>query len=1016
MRKFYTLLFFICFCSLHSFSQAPVPAVQKAKLLNPVKPVVVYAKPNDAGQAQRIGNINEREEREDLVQHDVPRNIIAPHFPDPVWQKEAGLAVNTISVLHQFDGFNYTNVNPPDPSGDVGIDRVVTSTNGSSGTGGTKFAVYDKNGNVISASVSFNNIVTPTLTGGSGDPIILFDEASQRWFISEMVSGFFRIYVSQTSNPIGAYFRYIIPSSGTGIPDYPKYGIWNNKLVITTNQVAPNSNTYVLDKNSLVAGTTVTPVTFMTNRPSGYALQNTGPADVDGSLLPDANSKAIILRHRDDEINPGTPDNTKDFIEYWELDINFANPGSSTMTGPIRIDIAEFDTQLCGLAFVGCFEQPGTTTRLMPIREMMMYRVQYRRFPTHESIVLNFVTDVSGTDRGGIRWVELRKTTGSWFKYQEGTFAPNDGLNRWMGSIAQDKFGNIAMGYAVSSSTKFPSLRITGRKAGDPLGVMTEPETEVAVGTNRSLSIRWGDYFHLALDPISDEDFWMNGMYSTGTQDWRTRVAHFKFNNCLNPFNSSATTNNNVTCFGGSNGSITATPLGGTAPFSYQLNGGTPQSSGTFNGLAAGNYTITVTDAAGCSSNAAATVTQPLQISINKTIQQVLCNGASNGIITINASNTTGAVTYQLNANPPQTSNVFNNLAAGTYIVTVRDGNNCFNTDTITVTQPAAISSAETKTDVACFGGNNGSVTIIAAGGTSPYQYRIGTGALQTSNVFNNLSAGNYNITIVDANNCSFSKSVAINQPAALTNTPAALSAKCFGEASGSITINASGGVAPYQYRVGSGTLQAANVFNSIAAGSYNVIVRDANGCETTQSVTVNQPSQINAAVNATNPEAANRFKGSLKIDNVTGGTAPYQFAINGGAFQTGNDFSKEYILGQNTITVKDANGCTITLNRLMEQVVTDDTWKSFTKLYPNPNFGNFYLEIRGIKADQNFQVQVFDAKGALVQRFETGSSANGYYLKQLNMDALNAGVYTMKIVSLKNKGELLQKFVVSNR
>jgi hypothetical protein len=242
------------------------------------------------------------------------------------------------------------------------------------------------------------------------------------------------------------------------------------------------------------------------------------------------------------------------------------------------------------------------------------------------------------------------------------------------------------------------------------------------------------------------------------------------------------------------------------------------------------------------------------------------------------------------------------------------------------------------------------------------------------------------------------------------------LSAKCFGEASGSITINASGGVAPYQYRVGSGTLQAANVFNSIAAGSYNVIVRDANGCETTQSVTVNQPSQINAAVNATNPEAANRFKGSLKIDNVTGGTAPYQVAINGGAFQTGNDFSKEYILGQNTITVKDANGCTITLNRLMEQVVTDDTWKSFTKLYPNPNFGNFYLEIRGIKADQNFQVQVFDAKGALVQRFETGSSANGYYLKQLNMDALNAGVYTMKIVSLKNKGELLQKFVVSNR
>jgi hypothetical protein len=247
--------------------------------------------------------------------------------------------------------------------------------------------------------------------------------------------------------------------------------------------------------------------------------------------------KQLFFVTGDDEINPGTPDNTKDFIEYWELDINFSTPSSSTMTGPIRINIAEFDTQLCGLAFTGCFGQPGTTQTLMPIREMMMYRVQYRRFATHESIVLNFVTDVGG-DRGGIRWCELRKTTGTWALYQEGTFAPADGLNRWMGSIAQDKHGNIALGYAVSSTTKFPSLRITGRKASDPLGVMTEAEMEVATGTNSSTSNRWGDYFHMAVDPVTDENFWFNGMYSTGGVLWRTRVAHFKFNNCLNPFNS----------------------------------------------------------------------------------------------------------------------------------------------------------------------------------------------------------------------------------------------------------------------------------------------------------------------------------------------------------------------------------------------------------------------------------------------------------------------------------------------
>jgi hypothetical protein len=137
-----------------------------------------------------------------------------------------------------------------------------------------------------------------TQTGGSGDPVILFDNQSSRWFISEMVGGAFRIYVSQTPNPIGAYFQYIVPSSGTGIPDYPKYGIWNDKLVITTNQTPPNSNTYILNRANMAAGSPVTPIAFMTDRPAGYALQNTGPADVDGPLNPDANSKAIILRHR----------------------------------------------------------------------------------------------------------------------------------------------------------------------------------------------------------------------------------------------------------------------------------------------------------------------------------------------------------------------------------------------------------------------------------------------------------------------------------------------------------------------------------------------------------------------------------------------------------------------------------------------------------------------------------------------------------------------------------------------
>jgi hypothetical protein len=1002
-------LFLICAFSVKA--QKLESTTVKAKLLPTVKPVTIVPRVITPEEEKLMNEKREDKDRDDLRGRDTVKfRKNAPAFDkDPVVQQNYALrSVNQVSILNQFDAFNYQNVNPPDPSADAGLTQYITSTNG----GSTLFAIYDKNGVLVQNNITFQSL--GTLGAGVGDPIILFDAQNNRWMIAEMGNSNLRIYFSQTSNPQGSYSQYSIPTGS--LPDYPKYGFWNDKLIITSNQ-GSGQNVYVLNKTNMIAGTPVTPITFFTARMSGFGFQATTPADVDGSAVPDASAPPVILRHRDDErVGSGTPDNTQDWLDYWNLNINFTTPASSTITGPISIGVAEFDSDLCGLTSFNCFPQPGTSTTLDPLREVLMYRVQYRRFPGYESMVMNWVTDVTGANVGGVRWTELRKTSGNWLKYQEGTFAPNDGLSRWMGSISQDKHGNIAMAYCVSSSTKFPSLRLTGRKLGDPLGQMTEPETEFATGTNRSTSNRWGDYQHMSVDPVTDENFWFTGLYGTSNVNWKTRVVHFKFNNCLNPFNSSASTNQNATCFGGNNGQITVTNTGGTGPFTYQLNGGTPQNNNVFTGLAAGTYTITVNDATGCSAIASATVTQPLQIGINKSIQNVLCNGASNGTITITATNTVGAVTYQLNSNPPQNSNIFNNLAAGNYNITVRDANNCSRTDTVTVNQPVAINASETKQNVSCFGGNNGSITINATGGTGTYQYRIGSGALQSSNTFNNLTAGNYNITILDANNCSFVRVVSITQPAVLTNAPVSENAKCFGEASGKITVTAGGGTAPYQYKIGaSGTLQTSNAFNNLAAGNYNIVVRDANGCETTQTVTVGQPNAVTANLNAVNPDASNRFKGTLVVQG-TGGVAPFQYAINGGAFQSSGDFSKDYILGQNTITIKDANGCTTVLNRLMEQVVTDDTWKAFTKLYPNPNFGDFYLEIRGIRTDQNFQVQVFDAKGAQVQQFQTGASASGFYLKQLNIQVLSAGMYTMKIVSQKNKGELMIKFVVSNK
>ncbi len=991
-------------------AQRSVPKITNVILLPPVKPKLVTTRVITA-EEEAFLNSRHEEDRKDLKGRDtVTFRKKAPAFDkDPVVQQNYTLrSINQVTVLNQYDAFNYQNVNPPDPSGDAGVDRYITSTNG----GSTLLAVYDKAGTLIQNNITFQSL--GTLGAGVGDPIILFDEQSSRWFIAEMSNSSLRIYVSQTSNPIGTYFQYQI-STGS-LPDYPKYAIWNDKVIITTNQ-GSGQNVYVLNKTNMIAGTPVTPQTFFTPRMGGFGFQATTPADVDGTLSPDASSLPVILRHRDDErIGSGTPDNTQDWLDYWTLNISFASPASSVMMGPVSIGVAEFDSDLCGLTSFSCFPQPGTGTTLDPLREVLMYRVQYRKFAAYESMVMNWVTDVNGANLGGIRWTELRRNGGAWLKYQEGTFAPVDGLNRWMGSIAQDKHGNISLAYSVSSSAKFPSLRLTGRKLSDPVGQMPEPEIEIATGTNRSSSNRWGDYQHLGIDPVTDENFWFSGLYATGNTNWRTRVVHYKFNNCLSPFSGNAVTTQNVNCFGGNNGIIEASAgSGGTPPFTYSLNGGTPQASGVFSNLTAGTYNITISDAAGCSSVASATVTQPLQISISEAVQHVLCNGGNNGTITINASNAVGSLTYQLNAGSPQSSNVFTNLSAGAYTVIVRDANNCSNQKTITVTQPAVLSSSEIIENTSCFAGNNGKIAAIASGGTSPYQYKLNSGAFQAGNEFTGLIAGTYSLTIVDANNCSVTKSVTLTQPVVLTNSPAQEEIKCFGESTGRITVDVNGGVVPYQFRLGTGILQSGNLFTNLAAGNYNVAVKDANGCETVQTITVTQRQQLVPDITSVNPDASNRFVGSLVVKGI-GGTAPYEYSLNGAAFRTSGDFSGSFVIGDNSIAIKDVNGCTVTATKRMELIVTNHTWKSFTKLYPNPGNGIFYVDIRGVRADNNFQLQIFDAKGGLVYRAATGTTNTGVNNKQLHLGNLNAGVYVMKVISEKTGDHIIIRFVMNQK
>jgi hypothetical protein len=261
-----------------------------------------------------------------------------------------------------------------------------------------------------------------------------------------------------------------------------------------------------------------------------FGFQAPTPSDLDGTTAPPPGSPAIIIRHRDTEVNGG-PSAPGDVLELWAFSVNWVTTSATTLTKLPNVDVADFDSTLCGLSSFSCFPQPGTGVTLDPLREVVMWRLSYLNLDDHEALVANFVTDVGATNHGGVRWFELRKTGSSgWGLFQEGTYAL-DGHHRWMASAAMDQSGNVALGHSVSSSSLFPSIRYTGRLSTDPPNVMTQGETTIHAGTASSATNRWGDYASMNLDPTDDCTFWFTTLDNT-SGNWRTQIASFRFEVC----------------------------------------------------------------------------------------------------------------------------------------------------------------------------------------------------------------------------------------------------------------------------------------------------------------------------------------------------------------------------------------------------------------------------------------------------------------------------------------------------
>ncbi len=365
-----------------------------------------------------------------------------------------------------------------------------------------------------------------------------------------------------------------------------------------------------------------------------------------------------------------------------------------------------------------------------------------------------------------------------------------------------------------------------------------------------------------------------------------------------------------VSCNGGTNGSATVTASGGTPPLTYKWSDPAGQSTTTASNLSAGVYTVTITDKNNCTATQTAAVTAPPAIQVNLTGTDLSCNGVPTGSASVSAVGGNGSLTYKWSAPGSPTGATVSNLAAGAYTVTVTDGNNCSATGSITINQPPAMSLTIVKQNVTCFDDDDGSAAVSVNGGAGNKTYQWSDPAGQTTAAAVNLKAGVYTVTATDMNGCTATASTTLTQPTDLMVSVVANQAKCFGEASGSASVSASGGVGPYQY-AWSNTQSGPNAGN-LTAGTYTVTVTDAAGCAKTSFALIGQPSAITANVITLPVKCHGNADGSASVNLAQGGTPPLTYKWSDPAGQT-TAAAANLSAGVYTVTITDKNNCTLT-------------------------------------------------------------------------------------------------------
>ena len=538
---------------LHAQTESLVPTVDKAVYFDVSPPLrdMYRTAPGKPDNSWKDGAVPNRFNDDNDLSG-------TPFVDDLVLQDYFG-GLLTDTTISNFDGIGASGSVPPDTYGEAGLDYFFQVVN-------TSYAIFNKTGEMIFGPYP-NSMVWAGIPNNdnSGDAVVLYDEAANRWMFTQFSlpnypSGPFyqMIAVSQTSDPTGSWYRwqYEFPL----MPDYPKFGVWQDGYYMSSNnfgnQGFANNGAYGYDRTAMLAGDPDAVRISFTLQAGGGGFNTIYPADCDGQLPPAGTPNYFGFIKR----------SAPQYFGFYEFQADFATPANSTFGSLIQLPVTSFTSQLNGIP------QLGTNRVLETLSDRLMYRIQYRRFDGYDAIVTNHTVNV-GSWRAGVRWYEFRKTTGNWSVYQEGTYAPADGHSRWMGSIAIDTSGSIALGYSISSSTLYPGIRYTGRLKNDPPGQMTMTEKSIIEGGGCQTGIwsgrsRWGDYSAMSVDPANPTTFWYSTEYyaTTSSSGWSTRIGSFTFENV---FSSYASATPGKFCLGGDTIQLSALGYGGSGSYTY---------------------------------------------------------------------------------------------------------------------------------------------------------------------------------------------------------------------------------------------------------------------------------------------------------------------------------------------------------------------------------------------------------------------------------------------------------------